>query len=215
MNMMSDYKMKMLRRLTHVLLIVILSFSTEYAFSQFWQPTSGPEGLDVQEFEVVNNTGEVYAAGRGGIWYHTSNTGEDWSNLNFTNFSYSIELSQSGRIYVGASGYIYFTDDKGINWINNYLGYTPYEIFEANNGYIFAGASYLGFNKVVPYGGLNFSMIDGDFSIAGVKVGDFEEADSIGLFMGVDLGINDQFKGGAEVRLVNETSFSVNLSYLF
>jgi hypothetical protein len=29
------------------------------------------------------------------------------------------------------------------------------------------------------------------------------------------LGLSDQFRGGAEVRLVNETSFSLNLSYLF
>ncbi|MGA1795640.1 MAG: hypothetical protein ACMUIL_07255 [bacterium] len=80
---------------------------------------------------------------------------------------------------------------------------------------LFAGTSYLGLNKVVPYGGLHFSMVDGEVNVLGTKVGEFEEADSVGLFMGADMGLTDQFRGGAEVRLVSETSFSLNFSYLF
>ena len=79
---------------------------------------------------------------------------------------------------------------------------------------LYAGTSYTGLGKVVPYGGLHLSMVDGEFSDSGFSV-DFEQDDSIGLFMGADLGLSDQFRGGAEVRLVNETSFSLNLSYLF
>jgi len=80
---------------------------------------------------------------------------------------------------------------------------------------LFAGTSYLGLGKVVPYGGLHLSMVDGEVSALGTKVADFEEADSIGLFMGADMGLSDQFRGGAEIRLVSETSFSLNFSYLF
>jgi len=79
---------------------------------------------------------------------------------------------------------------------------------------LYAGTSYTGLGKVVPYGGLHFSMVDGEFSSSGSSM-DFEQADSVGLFMGADLGFNNQFRGGAEVRLVSETSFSLNLSYLF
>ena len=79
---------------------------------------------------------------------------------------------------------------------------------------LYAGTSYLGYGKVVPYGGLHLSMVDGEFSSSGSST-DFEQADSVGLFMGAEMGLSDQFRGGAEVRLVSETSFSLNFSYLF
>ncbi|MGA1845183.1 MAG: hypothetical protein ACMUIS_11535, partial [bacterium] len=79
---------------------------------------------------------------------------------------------------------------------------------------LFAGTSYLGLGKVVPYGGLHLSMVDGEFTDTGYSA-DFEQDDSIGLFMGADMSLSDQFRGGAEVRLVSETSFSLNFSYLF
>jgi len=91
---------------------------------------------------------------------------------------------------------------------------STYEV-ESSEIDIYAGTSYTGLGKLVPYGGLHFSMIDGEFSDGTGWSNDFEQDDSVGLFMGADLGFSDQFRGGAEVRLVSETSFSLNLSYLF
>ena len=79
---------------------------------------------------------------------------------------------------------------------------------------LYAGTSYTGLGKVVPYGGLHISMVDGETSSGAISA-DFEQDDSVGLFMGADMGLSDQFRGGAEIRLVNETSFSLNFSYLF
>lgn len=81
---------------------------------------------------------------------------------------------------------------------------------------IFAGISYLGLqNKITPYGGLVISMIDGDVEVEGLGSFDIEEDDTLGIFAGVDFDASDKFKAGVELRLINETSISLKVSYLF
>lgn len=81
---------------------------------------------------------------------------------------------------------------------------------------IFAGVSYLGLqNNITPYGGLVISMIDGEIDYEGSGSADFEEDDTLGIFAGIDFDASDQFKAGLELRLMNETSFTLKVSYLF
>lgn len=103
---------------------------------------------------------------------------------------------------------------------------------------IAVGASYEGLENFVPYGGIFYSKIDGEAkskykskynyewedyygtysdsgSDSGSETSDFEESDSIGIFVGADYAVSEQFNLGAEARLINETSFSFLASYAF
>lgn len=79
---------------------------------------------------------------------------------------------------------------------------------------IFAGGSYLPLGELVPYGGLVLSKVDGKTKGPGVSQS-FNEDSSFGIFLGGDFKINDQLKAGAELRLVNETSFALSVGYMF
>ena len=96
---------------------------------------------------------------------------------------------------------------------------------------IAVGASYGGLGNFVPYGGIFYSRIDGeaDYEQSGERyhygsevhsysypeTSDFEESDSIGIFVGADYAVSEQFNLGAEARLINESSFSFWASYAF
>lgn len=95
---------------------------------------------------------------------------------------------------------------------------------------IAVGASYEGLENFVPYGGIFYSKIDGEakskynyeredyygtHSDSGSETSDFEESDSIGIFVGADYAVSEQFNLGAEARLIAESSFSFWASYAF
>ncbi len=79
---------------------------------------------------------------------------------------------------------------------------------------IFAGGSYLALGELVPYGGLVLSKVDGKAKWTGGS-STFNEDSTVGIFLGGDFKINDQLKAGAELRLINETSFALSASYMF
>ena len=79
---------------------------------------------------------------------------------------------------------------------------------------IFAGGSYLALGELVPYGGLVISKVDGKLKGPGGSVS-LNEDSVLGIFLGGDFKINDQLKAGAELRLVNETSFALSVGYMF
>jgi hypothetical protein len=60
------------------------------------------------------------------------------------------------------------------------------------------------------YGGLMWSIIDGD-----ADGNDFNEDDSIGIFLGGEFDITPQAKAGVELRLISETSVTLMASFAF
>ncbi|MGA1870864.1 MAG: hypothetical protein ACMUJM_20195 [bacterium] len=79
-------------------------------------------------------------------------------------------------------------------------------------------ASYEGLGKFLPYGGFFLSKIEGksEYSSGGTSTDtDLEEDGIIGLFIGGDYSFMPQMNIGAEVRLINETSFALRFNYGF
>lgn len=69
-----------------------------------------------------------------------------------------------------------------------------------------AGAvSYRALGQIVPYGGLKFSLIDGEVDPGA----DFEQDNLIGLFGGVSVALTPQISVGAELRLLDETALGI------
>jgi len=60
------------------------------------------------------------------------------------------------------------------------------------------------------YGGLMFAMVEGD--IAG---SDFDEDDTIGIFLGGEFTITPQARAGVELRLMSETSLTLMANFAF
>lgn len=72
-------------------------------------------------------------------------------------------------------------------------------------------ASFRGLGQIVPYAGLDLSLIDGE-----VEPGnDFEQDDILGLFGGVTFAVSPQVSLGAELRIIGETALGAFARFLF
>ncbi|MBU0994567.1 MAG: hypothetical protein KJ737_18895 [Proteobacteria bacterium] len=85
------------------------------------------------------------------------------------------------------------------------------------------GCSYHASDKFSPYIGVHYNKIDGEIDLVhhvnGSKTvdvkDDFEEKDSVGIFLGTDMTFNENLGLSLEGRFVNESSFAVNLIFSF
>jgi hypothetical protein len=64
------------------------------------------------------------------------------------------------------------------------------------------------------YGGVLLSTVDGELETSTQKA-HFKESHPLGIFLGGDAELMEQLRLGMEVRLIDETAFSVKLSYAF
>jgi hypothetical protein len=120
----------------------------------------------------------------------------------------TVHETPNAKVGIGLQ-YLSFESEDTVNGVD-------YEADVSSEIDIFAGVSYLGLqNNITPYGGLVISMIDGDLEVEGWGSADFEEDDTLGIFAGIDFDASDQFKAGVELRLINETSITLKVSYLF
>lgn len=115
---------------------------------------------------------------------------------------------ERNQIKVGAGLQIFSTksEDEIVAGTTTELSGLEYELSCAG--------SYEGLGSFLPYGGLFLSKIDGETETAGTT-SDLEEDAMVGLFIGGDYSFMPQMKIGAEVRLVNETSFALRFNYGF
>lgn len=77
---------------------------------------------------------------------------------------------------------------------------------------------YLGFNNLVPYGGVAFSMLDGTIELdsAGTKTEmDYNEADSFGILLGGNYYLGRHLIFQTEARFLDETSLALSVKYRF
>lgn len=79
---------------------------------------------------------------------------------------------------------------------------------------IFAGGAYTAIKDFVPYGGIALSKVNGKSKATGFPSVDINEDKSFGIFLGGDYSIQDRLKAGLELRLIDETSFALSISYL-
>jgi len=138
-------------------------------------------------------------------------------------------IYDAGEVKIGLVAQLSHVSSEDSYEEEGYYGYSYSEDVELTwwEYEIAVGASYGGLGNFVPYGGIFYSRIDGEAEVAyewvnyyygtysGSETSDFEESDSIGIFVGADYAVSEQFNLGAEARLINESSLSFWASYAF
>lgn len=77
---------------------------------------------------AVNSNGVVYSATGSGVFTSTD-FGVNWTNLNYTNYDYTIGITSSNHILVGSTNRCYLTLNNGANWteVSSGLSYTAFD----------------------------------------------------------------------------------------
>ena len=125
------------------ILFLILIYAIIVSAQDFWQPTNGPLGVDINCM-VKNDSGYIFIGTNQHGIFHSTNNGQTWvasnDGLNSSHFR-DIIINSNGNIFAVAWG-IYRSVDNGNNWtaINNGLSSLNVSCLAINNdGHIFAG----------------------------------------------------------------------------
>ncbi len=110
-----------------------------------------------------------------------------------------VNVYERGKIKAGVVAQILYWsgDDSGVD-----IDITEFDLA--------FGGSYDVTKEFDCYGGLMWSMIDGD-----ADGNDFNEDDPIGIFLGGEFDITPQAKAGVELRLISETSVTLMAGFAF
>jgi photosystem II stability/assembly factor-like uncharacterized protein len=137
---------------------LVLSFGSQWALAQtnFWEPTNGPYGGDVQALAISSNEYIFAGTGTGKIFRSTDN-GDSWTPTNLTNSSRIGSLAinpVTQDILAGTIGQgIFRSQNNGDTWTQVMIGKNVYSLAINSSGHIFAGTQAFGIFRSTDNGG--------------------------------------------------------------
>ncbi len=107
-------------RLLLPLLLLLLSTTMEAEAQDFWQPTNGLSGGNIQCLAINNSNGNIFTGTLGGGVYRSIDNGGSWTPINtgLTNLTITaLAINSSGYIFAGTDGNgVFRSTNNGDSW---------------------------------------------------------------------------------------------------
>lgn len=96
-----------------------------------------PEGFDLRDIVMTQNH-DLFAATGDGVYRSTDN-GQSWTIVNFTNYSFSIAVDNNNNLYTATYQGVFRSADNGQNWTMISVGFNATLSVEYYNSTLYVG----------------------------------------------------------------------------